>query len=189
VVNWLFSNLKIEEEDGQKGKVIKIYVEENPVIKNVVFKTGKKVKEGDIVNKLKEKDENIVARSYYNPSKVQKAKKTIKDLLEEKGLQAARLDTELINKGNDEVDLIFRIDEGPKLRVGEVVFVGKNKVPDSFLVQAMKDNRVHNLLNWISGKDVFKKTKLEDNINEIKKKLQEFGYMEASVGEQDRRGD
>ncbi|MFA4925603.1 MAG: POTRA domain-containing protein, partial [Candidatus Aminicenantales bacterium] len=27
-----FSNLKIEEEDGQKGKVIKIYVEENPVI-------------------------------------------------------------------------------------------------------------------------------------------------------------
>ncbi len=178
-----FSNLKIEEEDGQKGKVIKIYVEENPVIKNVIFKTGKKVKEGDIVNKLKEKDENIVAHSYYSPYKVQKAKKTIKELLEEKGLQAARLDTELISKGSDEVDLLFRIDEGPKLRVGEVVFVGKNKVPDSFLVQAMKDNRVHNLLNWISSKDVFKKTKLEDNINEIKKKLQEFGYMEASVGE------
>jgi len=178
-----FSNLKIEEEDGQKGKVIKIYVEENPVMKNVIFKTGKKVKEGDILNKLKEKDENIVAHSYYSPYKVQKAKKTIKELLEEKGLQAARLDTELISKGSDEVDLLFRIDEGPKLRVGEVVFVGKNKVPDSFLVQAMKDNRVHNLLNWISSKDVFKKTKLEDNINEIKKKLQEFGYMEASVGE------
>ncbi|HQO76153.1 MAG TPA: outer membrane protein assembly factor BamA [Candidatus Saccharicenans sp.] len=178
-----FSDLRIEEEDGQRGKIIKIYVEENPIIKNVIFKTGKKVKEGDIVNKLKEKDENIVAHSYYSPYKVQKAKKTIKELLEEKGLQAARLDTELINKGNNEVDLIFRIDEGPKLRVGEVVFVGKNKVPDSFLVQAMKDNRVHNLFNWISGKDVYKKSKLEENINEIKKKLQEFGYMEASVGE------
>mgnify|MGYP003527488562 FL=1 len=113
-----FSNIRIEEENGQREKKKKINVEENPVIKNVTFKTGKKVKEGDIVNKLKEKDENIVAHSYYSPYKVQKAKKTIKELLEEKGLQAARLDTELINKGNNEVDLIFRIDEGPKLRVG-----------------------------------------------------------------------
>ncbi|MDD8019857.1 MAG: outer membrane protein assembly factor BamA [Acidobacteriota bacterium] len=178
-----FSDLRIEEESGQKGRIIKIYVEENPIVKNVIFKTGKKVKQGDIINKLKEKDENIVPHSYYSPYKVQKAKRTVKELLEEKGLQAARLDTELINLGKNEVDLIFRIDEGPKLRVGEVVFIGKNKVPDSFLVEAMKDNRNHSLLNWIAGKDVFKKNKLEENIAEVKKKLQEFGYMEASVGE------
>ncbi|MBC7362439.1 MAG: outer membrane protein assembly factor BamA [Candidatus Aminicenantes bacterium] len=178
-----FANLRIEKEDGQRGKIIKIYVEENPVIKNVVFKTGKKVKENDIVNKLKEKDENIAAYSYYSPARIQKAKKTIKELLEEKGLQAARIDTELVRKGKNEVELIFRIDEGPKLRVGEIVFVGRTKIPDSFLQEAMKDNRAHNLFNWIAGKDVFKKNKLEENIAEIKKRLQEFGYMEASVGE------
>lgn len=178
-----FADLRIEKEDGQRGKIIKIYVEENPVIKNVVFKTGKKVKENDIVNKLKEKDENIAAYSYYSPARIQKAKKTIKELLEEKGLQAARIDTELVRKGKNEVELIFRIDEGPKLRVGEIVFVGRTKIPDSFLQEAMKDNRAHNLFNWIAGKDVFKKNKLEENIAEIKKRLQEFGYMEASVGE------
>jgi outer membrane protein insertion porin family len=178
-----FADLKIEEENGQKGKIIKIYLEENPVIKNVVFKTGKKVKENDIVNKLKEKDEHIAAYSYYNPARIQKAKKTIKELLEEKGLQAARIDTDLVRKGKNEVELIFRIDEGPKLRVGEVVFLGRSKIPESFLQEAMKDNRVHNLFNWIAGKDVFKKNKLEENVAEIKKRLQEFGYMEASVGE------
>jgi outer membrane protein insertion porin family len=178
-----FADLRIDAEDGQRGKIIKIYVEENPVIKNVIFKTGKKVKESDIVNKLKEKDENIAAHSYYNPARVQKAKETIKELLEDKGLQAARIDTELIKKGQNEVDLVFRIDEGPKLRVGEVVFLGRNKIPDSFLQEAMKDNRPHNFYNWVAGKDVFKKNKLEEDIAEIKKKLQEFGYMEASVGE------
>jgi len=39
-----FSNLKIEEEDSTKGKIVKIIVEENPIIKDIVFKTGKKHK-------------------------------------------------------------------------------------------------------------------------------------------------
>ncbi|HAR35393.1 MAG TPA: outer membrane protein assembly factor BamA [Acidobacteria bacterium] len=178
-----FSNLRIEEQDGTRGKIIRIFVEENPVIKNVVFRAGKKVKESDIVNKLKEKDEYIAAHSHYNPYRVQKAKKTIKELLEDKGLQAARIEAELVTRANNEVDLVFRIDEGARLRVGEVVFVGRTKIPDSFLVEAMKDNRQHSLINWIANKDVFKKNKLEDNLAEIKKKLQEFGYMEATVGE------
>jgi outer membrane protein insertion porin family len=178
-----FADLRIEAEDGTRGKIIKIYVEENPVIKNVIFKTGKKVKQNDIVNKLKEKDEYIAAHSYYSPDKIQKAKKTIKELLEEKGLQAARIDTDLVRKGKNEVDLIFRIDEGPKLRVGEVVFVGRTKIPSSFLQEAMKENRPYNFFNWVVGKDVFKRNKLEEDVEAIKKKLQEFGYMEASVGE------
>lgn len=178
-----FSNLRIEEQDGTRGKIIRIFVEENPVIKNVVFRAGKKVKENDIVNKLKEKDEYIAAHSHYNPYRVQKAKKTIKELLEDKGLQAARIEAELVTRANNEVDLVFRIDEGARLRVGEVVFVGRTKIPDSFLIEAMKDNRQHNLINWIANKDVFKKNKLEDNLAEIKKKLQEYGYMEATVGE------
>jgi len=178
-----FSNLRIEEQDGTRGKIIRIFVEENPVIKNVVFRAGKKVKESDIVNKLKEKDEYIAAHSHYNPYRVQKAKKTIKELLEDKGLQAARIEAELVTRANNEVDLVFRIDEGARLRVGEVVFVGRTKIPYSFLVEAMKDNRQHSLINWIANKDVFKKNKLEDNLAEIKKKLQEFGYMEATVGE------
>ncbi|MGQ9800866.1 MAG: outer membrane protein assembly factor BamA [Candidatus Saccharicenans sp.] len=178
-----FSNLRIEEQDGTRGKIIRIFVEENPVIKNVVIRAGKKVKESDIVNKLKEKDEYIAAHSHYNPYRVQKAKKTIKELLEDKGLQAARIDAELVTRANNEVDLVFRIDEGARLRVGEVVFVGRTKIPDSFLVEAMKDNRQHSLINWIANKDVFKKNKLEDNLAEIKKKLQEYGYMEATVGE------
>ena len=55
-----FANVRIERADGTKGKIIRIVVEENPVIKAVVYKTGKKVKEDDIVNKLKEKDEYIL---------------------------------------------------------------------------------------------------------------------------------
>jgi len=49
-----FSNIKMEQLDGTNGKIVRITVEENPIIKSITYKTGKKIKESDIVDKLKE---------------------------------------------------------------------------------------------------------------------------------------
>ncbi len=178
-----FSNLKIEKLDGTRGKIVRIIVEENPIIKNIVYKTGKKLKEDDIVNKLKEKDEYILPYSYYDPYKIRKIDTTIKELLMEKGLEAGKVKVDVEAEGRHELKVTFNIDEGPKIKVGEVVFVGKPKMLPSHLREAMKDNKNHNFINWIMGKDVFKMNKLEEDIANIKKKLQEHGYMEAVVGE------
>jgi outer membrane protein insertion porin family len=177
-----FSDLKIEDFPGTRGKILRITVEENPVVKTVTFKTGKKLKEGDIVSKLKEKDQYILPYSYYNPAKVQKMRKTISDLLAEKGLLAAKIETELKKQGKNEVELMVKIDEGPKLRVGGVVFEGQTKLAPSTLEWAMKENRPHSLFNWMLGKDVYKQNKLPDDIDLIKEKYHENGYMEATVG-------
>ena len=176
-----FSNLRIERQDGSAGKVVKIIVEENPVIKTITYKTGKKVKEDDIVNKLKEKDEYVLPYSYYSSAKVQKVKETILDLLLEKGLYAAKVDVQSDRKGKNEVEVLFKIDEGPKVRVGEVLFAGKPKLPQSELQLAMKSNRPHSLISWVAGKDVYKENKLQEDLDNIKAKFQENGYMEATV--------
>lgn len=178
-----FSNIKIEKEEGTKGKIVRIIVEENPVIKNIVYKTGKKLKEDDIVNKLKEKDEYILPYSYYNPHKIQRIEKTINELLIEKGLESGEVKVEVDKKGKNELDVIFNINEGPKIKVGEVVFEGKPKMPPSALKEAMKENKKHGILSWITGKDVFKKNKLNEDLAKIKEKFQEYGYMEAIIGE------
>jgi len=151
-----FSNIKIEQLEGTKGKTIRITLEENPVVKTIAYKTGKKVKEDDIVNKLKEKDEYILPYSYYSPYKIQKVKRTIEDLLTEKGLVAAKVDVDSAKKGKNEVDVLFKIDEGPKVRVGDVEFVGRPKLPQGILREALKDNKPHSLFSWVSGKDVYK---------------------------------
>ncbi|MBN2408877.1 MAG: outer membrane protein assembly factor BamA, partial [Candidatus Aminicenantes bacterium] len=178
-----FSDLRIEEKNGASGKVVKIFVQENPVIKAITYKTGKKVKEDDIVNKLKEKDDYVLPYSYYSPAKIQKVKDTIIDLLLEKGLFAAKVDVETDRKGQNEVEVLFKIDEGPKLRVGEVAFTGLAKVPQSELQLAMDSNRPHSLITWIGGKDVYKQNKLQEEAENIRIKFQELGYMEATVGE------
>jgi outer membrane protein insertion porin family len=178
-----FSDIKFEESQGARGMIVKITVAENPVVRAVTFKTGKKLKEKDIVDKLKEKDQAVLPYSYYSPYKVQRIKDTIADLLSEKGLLASKIDVETLREGKNEVNVQIRIDEGPKLRVGEVVFDGGTKIPESTLKWSMKDNRPHSLFNWIAGKDVYKQNKIEGDVDLIKKKYQELGYMEASVGQ------
>jgi len=176
-----FSNLRIDGEEGSAGKVVKITVEENPVIKTINYKTGKKVKEDDIINKLKEKDEYVLPYSYYSSAKVQKVRDTIVDLLLEKGLHAAKVEVETERKGKNEVEVAFKIDEGPKVRVGEVLFAGKPKLTQGELRLAMKSNWPHSVFAWVAGKDVYKENKLQEDIENIKAKFQENGYMEATV--------
>jgi outer membrane protein insertion porin family len=178
-----FSNIKFEETQGTRGRIVRITVEENPIVKAITYKTGKKVKEKAIVDKLKEKDQAILPYSYYSPDKVQRIEETITDLLFEKGLLASKIETEIVKQGKNEVNVLIKIDEGPKVRVGEVVFEGTTKLPESELKWSMKDNRPHSLFNWVLGKDVYKQNKLTDDIDLIRKKYQQNGYMEAAVGQ------
>jgi outer membrane protein insertion porin family len=178
-----FSNITFEESQGARGKLIKITVEENAVVRSVTYKTGKKVKEKDIVEKLKEKDQAILPYSYYSAFKVQRIKDTIADLLAEKGLLASKIESEVVRQGKNEVDVQIRVDEGPKVRVGEVAFEGDTKIQSSKLEYSMKDNRPHSVFNWVAGKDVYKSNKLEEDAEALKNKYQELGYMEAAVGQ------
>jgi outer membrane protein insertion porin family len=178
-----FSNITFEESQGARGKIIKITVEENAVVRSVTYKTGKKVKEKDIAEKLKEKDQAILPYSYYSAFKVQRIKDTIADLLAEKGLLASKIESEVVRQGKNEVDVQIRVDEGPKVRVGDVTFEGDTKIQSSKLEYSMKENRPHSMFNWVAGKDVYKSNKLEEDAEAIKNKYQELGYMEAAVGQ------
>jgi outer membrane protein insertion porin family len=178
-----FADIRIEESDGQHGKIVQIIVRENPIIKDISFKTGKKVKEKDIVDKLKEKDAYLLPYSYYSEHKVRRIEEVIKVLLADKGLPAGKVDVQTSSRAPNEMDVVFDIDEGPKVRVGEIIFEGNPKLPQAALESAFKENREHGIIAWITGKDSFKESAVPTDLANLKTKLQENGYMEATIGE------
>jgi outer membrane protein insertion porin family len=178
-----FSNIKIEEGQGVKGKVVKVKIEENPVIRSITYKTGRKLKEDDIVKKLKEKREYVLPYSFYSPYKIQLIKTTIEELLVEKGFYSGEVKVIVDEKENSTVNIVFEIKEGKKIKVGEIVFKGETKLPSSVLRKAMTENKKHGIISWIKGKDIFRPDKLDEDLARIKHKLQDYGYMKATVGE------
>ncbi len=178
-----FSDIRIEEVDGEHGKVVHIIVAENPIVKEITIKAGKKVKEKDIVSRLKERDAYMLPYSYYNQHKIRRAEEVIKELLMEKGLPAGKVEVVTDSKGQNEMDVVFEIDEGPKVRVGAIEFEGNPKLSNATLTSAFSKNKKHGIIGWVTGKDSFKQNAVADDLASLKAKFQEHGYMEATIGE------
>lgn len=178
-----FENVTIESEDGTRGKVVKIMVKENLLISTITYKTGKKVKEKDIVEKLQENNIVLTPYSYYDPAKMKRVERIISEMLTEKGFNQGEVKiTTKMDK--DQIALSINVSPGHKTRIGEVVFPGieRSGVSASFLRGGMKNNKKHSFLSIFGGKDVYNIEKMEEDLEEVKVRLQQKGYLEAKVG-------
>lgn len=178
-----FENITIEAQNGGEGKIVTLVLTENPVLKSVTFNTGKKIKEKDIRDKLQEYNISLLAFSYYNPSMVKRSKKIILDMMKEKGYNTASvtIDSQV---EMDQVNLVLQVKPGPRTRIGKIEFPGLQKtgVSPFFLREGMKHNKAHNLLSRVGGKDVFNKKNMTEDLEAVKFRLQQKGYLEARVG-------
>jgi len=178
-----FENIAIEAEDGKMGKIVKIKVKENLLISSITYKTGKKIKENDIVEKLQENNIVLMAFSYYSPAKLKKVEGIIRDMLAEKGYNQGKvsLGTKI---EKDQVAITINVTQGPKTRIGAVVFTlpERKLVSQAYLRRGMKNNKVHSLLTILGSKDVYNKDKIGEDLEEVKLRLMQKGYLEAKVG-------
>ncbi len=178
-----FEHIRFSSKDGGEGKIVYVSVRENPLIASVTYKTGKKVKESDIVDKLKEQNITIQPFSYFNPSRMRRIESTVLALFQDKGYNDAEVRV-IENRVNDQVELTIEADPGPKTRIGRVIFPGlDSQVRAGRLRRGMKNNQVHNILSTIAGKDVYNREKIQEDLEEVRLRLQEQGFLEARVGQ------
>lgn len=180
-----FENIAIESDNGPRAKIVKIKVKENLLISSITYKTNKKIKENDIVDRLQEHNVILTAFSYYSPSKMKKVEKIIKEMLQDKGFNQGNVEvTAKEEPGKQQVALTIRVIRGPKTRIGTIVFPGLDtqKVSHGFLRRGMKHNKPHGILSLLGGKDVYNKEKIAEDLEDIKLRLQQKGFLEAKVG-------
>lgn len=179
-----FADIRIEEESGAAGKIVRLALEENPLISTVTYKLSKKVKESDINEKLQGGNVLLQPFSYYSPAKVRKVRKLISDMLREKGYNQAEVAIDEKREENGQVALTVRADAGYKTRIAEVVFPGltRGSVAPAFLRRGLKNNQVHAILSAVGSKDVFNREKIAEDLEEVRLRLQQKGYLEAKVG-------
>jgi outer membrane protein insertion porin family len=178
-----FENITINAESGPGGKIVKINVKENMLISSITYKTSKKIKENDIVEKLQENSIVLMPFSYYSPAKLKRVERIIKEMLIDKGYTQGKVN--IVTKvDKDQISLIINVIRGPKTRVGWIKFPGLKdaNVTPSFLRGGMKNNKKHNFFSMLGGKDVYNKEKIAEDLEQVKERLQQKGYLEAKVG-------
>jgi outer membrane protein insertion porin family len=183
----LFDPLKTRllEADGPRGgRVIIIEVSEYPIIRDLQYRGLKSATESDVLKVFKERRVGVSKESQLDPSKAIAARNVLRELLAEKGHPEAKIEVEVEEISRTTVALVFDIDEGPRVRIKSIEFVGaSSKFSQRRLRGAMKLVKESGLLSTFTSKDIYFKDKLTDDLERVRFYLGTKGYLQAKIGE------
>jgi outer membrane protein insertion porin family len=180
-----FDDIRIEREPGKEGWIVRFVVVERPVVRTIKYEGNKSVSVSDILDRYKDKKVGLVVESQYDPNKVQRAKNVLIDLLAEHGHLAAKVDPQIRRVPPSSLELTFKIDEGPKVKVGVIDIEGNTVFSDRDVIRAMKNLHPIGIPHSILFESLFAKTydpsKLDEDKSRVQVFYQEHGYFTARV--------
>ena len=123
-----FDDLRVEKETAADGGVIlRFIVAERRVVRSIDYTGNKSITKSEILDRFKERKVALSPESQYDPGKVQRAKNVLQEYEAERGRQYAKVTPEIRQVPPSSVEINFKIDEGPKVKVGDIDIQG-NKV-------------------------------------------------------------
>ncbi len=176
---------KLLEDIGPRGgKIIILQVREYPIIRDLQYRGMKSVTESDVLTRFKERRSGISKESQLDPAKVNAARNVLREMISEKGYPRAKVDVEIEEISGTTVALIFKVEEGPRVRVKEISFVtANNKFSQRQLRKALKYTKEAGLLASFGSKDIYFKDKFEADLQQVRNFLGNKGYLQAIIGD------
>jgi outer membrane protein insertion porin family len=178
-----FDDIRVEKEAGKTGWIIRFTMAERRVIRSIKYDGNKSVSTSEILDRFKERKVGLSVESQYDPNKIQRARNVLQEYLAERGRQFATVEPELRQVPPSSLEVIFKVNEGPKVKVGTISFTG-NKVFSALVIRrAMKNLRPIGIPNSIFFEDLFSKTydstKLDEDQERIEMFYRDAGYFQA----------
>src|SRR5262245_15121792 len=176
---------KLFVEDGPRGgKVIIFQVKEYPIIRAIDYRGMKSATESEVLTRWKEKTVNVSKESQFDPAKVNRARLVLRELLAEKGHPNAEVSVLVEEISATTVGLVFDVEEGKRVRVKEIQFVGdRDGFSQRRLRGAMKLVKEAGMFSNFTSKDIYFKDKLLDDLERVRYFLGTKGYLQAKVSE------
>ncbi len=182
-------NLWVEVKDyrfanGVIGKMIIYNMEERQRVKIVDYIGSKKIETSKIEEKLKEANAQIRLDTFIDPGLVRKVEGIVRDMMKEKGFQFANVTHEIqeVPGGPKLVHLTFHLDEGPKVKIKSIEFIGNKAIGAGALRRQMKDNKQQWFFSFITGRGTYQEAKFDDDAEKIAEYYRDHGYIKAVIG-------
>src|SRR6202790_607950 len=185
-----FEDVKLRVEDSPDradGKIIVFDVKERPQIRRIRYEGNHSISESDILDRFKERKVGLSVESPFDPTKIKKAEVVLKDLLGEHGRQFAKVTPQYERiASSNAVILVFKIDEGPKVKVGTIKFTGNHAFSDRKLIRSMKHDKPYGIPLYITEIAVLSKTYDRDKLTEdlevgVRGLYQDNGFFKVIV--------
>jgi len=171
--------------NGVVGKYVRIRMEERQRVKVVEYVGSEKLESTKVDEKLREINNVIRLDSFIDPGQIRRVESVIRELLAEEGYLDATVRHEItpVAGGPKLVNLSFKIDDGPKVRIRDVEFLGNEAFSDGKLARRMKENKARGIFGFITGGGIYKEASFDDDAENVRALYRENGYIAARVGQ------
>jgi outer membrane protein insertion porin family len=178
-----FDDIRMEREVGKTGWIVRFTVVERRIVRSIKYDGLKSITQSEILDRFKERKVGLSVESQYDPNKIQRARNVLQDYLSERGRQFATVDPEIRQVPPSSLELTFKVNEGPKVKVHEITFDGNNTFKPLYLKRAMKNLHGIGIPYSIYAEDLFSKTYDSTKLEEDQQRIEEFykdnGYFTA----------
>jgi outer membrane protein insertion porin family len=184
-----FDDIRLEREAGSFGWIVRFVVVERRVVRSIKYEGTKSVTVSEILDRFKDRRVGLSVESQYDPNRVQRAANVLKEFLAERGRQFATVDPQIRQIPPSSLEITFKVNEGAKVKVGDIEITGNNIFGDRAVRRAMKNLRPIGIPYSILFEDIFAKsydsTKLDEDKDRIRDFYQQRGYFMARTLDHD----
>jgi len=180
----LFEELRIEREDLPDGRVkLVVVVKERPFVNSVVFEGNDKLSTSTLRDKLDERGIDLPRKVPLKIADLERIKSALKEIYDEEGYQSARVDYRIEDAGKNEKQVIFEIEEGGKVKIERIEFVGNEVFSDRRLRRVLKKTKEAHWYRPWGKKILFSKEAWEEDKDNLRNFYLDHGYKDVKIGE------
>ncbi len=172
-----FDDLRAEADKGQKGIIITFHVTEKPTIRRIRTKGNIRFEDEEIKENL-----TLTTGAILNIFKVRSNLEQIEAMYKEKNYHQISVDYKVLPLKNNQADLEFIIDEGPKVYVTQINFEGNSSFTDKKLKKQIQTSE-KNFFYWITSAGDLDRTKLDQDAALLNTFYSNLGYIRVRVSD------
>ncbi|HYG70507.1 MAG TPA: outer membrane protein assembly factor BamA [Anaeromyxobacteraceae bacterium] len=172
-----FSDVVVELEPRDDGTATLVYrVVERPTIRDTRIEGNDEIGDEDL-------KESVQVQTYQilDPAAVAADVKRIQEKYVEKGYYLAEVRYELEELADNQVNVVFRVDENAKVEVKQVKFLGAEKVPVDQITPFMQ-TREGGLLGFLTRGGTYKDDAFQHDLEVVQAVYLDKGYLNVKVG-------
>lgn len=178
----LIDDIQVDAREDGDGVSLTIRVVERPVLVSVEYRGIKRVNRTDITERADKDRVSVFEGQPLQRGELERMKGAIEELYKEKGYRFAQVSYTLEDIGLGQKRAVFTIDEGDKVKIGDIDFDGNTVYGDWRLRLTMKKTKESGLISRISKKDIYNPATIEEDLDKVRELYKKAGYKDVLLG-------
>ncbi len=170
-----FYNITARVDVVQESNILVFELQELPLVRTLEYQGNKKLSD----QKLRDRN-NLRPPFIFDHNRVRSSVEELKNAYVKDGYHAVEIVTQLITDDRGEASLVYQIDEGRKIRIRNIDFVGNEVLSKRALLKNM-ETKERWFLSWLTGRGVFLEEAMELDVERIKMAYYDIGYQDVIV--------